>query len=106
MSSYSPNRRPLSYQNDYFEIDTVRKLLTSINTSKSRGPDGLHPKLIYELAGVFCQLTMIFNKSFEICIVPDEWEKGQITELFRKGDKKTSIKLSPSQSYQCCEQNI
>ena len=69
--------------------------MTSISTSKSQGPDGLHPKLIYELAGVFCQLTMIFNKSFEICIVPDEWEKGQITELFRKGDKKLASNYRP-----------
>ena len=62
---------------DYFEIETVRKLLTSINTSKSQGPDGLHPKLIYELADVICEpLTMIFNKSFESGIVPDEWKKG------------------------------
>ena len=30
----------------------MRKLLIGINTSKSQGPDGLHPKLIYELAYV------------------------------------------------------
>ena len=70
-----------------FDKETVRKLLTSVSTSKSQGPDGLHPKLMYELADVICKpLTLIFNKSFEIWVVPDEW-KSQITTLCKKGDK-------------------
>ena len=65
----------------FFDKETVRKLLTSVNTSQSQGPDGLHPKLIYELADVICKpLTIIFNKSFETGIVPDEWKKRQITQ--------------------------
>ena len=58
---------------EHFDRETVRKLLNNINTSKSQGPDGLHPKLIYKLSEVISEpLTIIFNKSYETGVVPDE----------------------------------
>ena len=78
---------------EYFDKETVRKFLISINTAKLQGPVGLNLKLIHESAEVICEpLTILFDKSFETGIVPDEWKKGQITALFKKEDK-TSIKL-------------
>ena len=78
---------------DHFDRETVRKLLNNINTSKSQGPDGLAPKLIYELSEVISEpLTIIFNKSYETGVVPDEWKKGQIIALFKKGRQKKKRK--------------
>ena len=35
---------------------------------------------------VICEpLTILFDKSIETGIVPDEWKKGQITALLKKG---------------------
>ena len=30
---------------------------------------------------------IVFNKSYDSGVLPDEWKKGQITNLFKKGDE-------------------
>ena len=60
------------------------------------GPDNFHPKVLHELADIIDQpLTIIFNKSFESGILPDIWKTGQITALFKKGDKKLASNYRP-----------
>jgi len=72
-----------------FKTEEILKLLKELNTSKSPGPDQVHPKVLHELSDVvaipFC---LIFNSSLKSGIVPDSWKIGQITALFKKGDKK------------------
>ena len=81
---------------ELFSIDEVRKLLLGLNTTKSPGPDGVHPKLLYELAHVIDRpLCMIFNSSFTTGIVPEDWKIAIITALFKKGDKKSASNYCP-----------
>ena len=62
-------------------IDEVRKLLLGLNTTKSPGPAGVHPKLLYKLAHVIDRpLCMMFNSSFTTGIAPDDWKIAIITK--------------------------
>ena len=79
-----------------FTIVEVNKLLKDLDVTKSPGPDNFHPKVLHELADVIDRpLTIIFNKSFESGILPDIWKIGQITALFKKGDKKLASNYRP-----------
>ncbi len=84
------------FNNEKFKVEEVNKLLKGLDTSKASGPDQIHPKVLCELADVIdTPLCMIFNSSFETGVVPGDWKVGQISALFKKGDKKSASNYRP-----------
>ena len=56
------------------ESDII-KALTSLNTSKSPGPDEIHPLLLKELAVVLAYpLLLLFNKTLKQGKIPNKWK--------------------------------
>ena len=56
--------------------DQMFRKLSSLKTSKSPGPDGLHPRVIRELAPVISYpLTLLFHKSVKESKLPSSMEK-------------------------------
>ena len=51
--------------------DAVLNKLNALNINKSTGPDGLHPKVLKELAAPICALL---NKCFEEGKIPSDWK--------------------------------
>lgn len=66
----------------------VLEKLSKIKTSKSPGPDGIHPKLLFELRNELSgPLTKLFQKSIKLGQVPQEWKDANVVPLFKKGKR-------------------
>ena len=73
-----------------FEITEqgVYNLLSTCDTSKSPGPDSLHPYVLKATAAELSPiLTHIFKQSLESGDVPLQWKHAYVTPIFKKGSK-------------------
>ncbi|GAB0179468.1 mitochondrial enolase superfamily member 1 [Grus japonensis] len=68
------------------EEDRVREHLGKLNIHKFMGPDGMHPRVLRELADVISMpLSIIFKRSWRTGEVPEDWRKADVTLVFKKG---------------------
>jgi endonuclease/exonuclease/phosphatase family metal-dependent hydrolase len=84
---------PIDFSSDEsFEIlfchRRVRKLLSSINSNKACGPDGIHGKILKNCAvSLAYPLSLLFKISYNTGYVPREWKLGHIVPVYKKGPK-------------------
>ena len=90
----TPSNLPSSpYTNDIvstleFSHEEVLSSLQNLNSSKTPGPDNLHPRILKECANELApSLCSIFNKSLRTGKLPSDWKQANITPVFKKGSK-------------------
>ena len=66
----------------------VKNKLLGLNHNKSQGPDRIPPRILKEVAEeISTPLSLLFNKSLETGILPDDWKSAEVTAIFKKGAK-------------------
>ena len=67
----------------------VIDLLLHLDVHKSMEPDGIHPRILRELAEVLAKpLSIIYQQSWSTGEMPDDWKLVNVTPLYRKGQKE------------------
>ncbi|KFV00654.1 RNA-directed DNA polymerase from mobile element jockey, partial [Tauraco erythrolophus] len=69
--------------------ERVKELLLRLDAHKSMGPDGIHPRVLRELADVITKpLSIIFGQSWLTGEVPLDWRLADVTPIYKKGRKE------------------
>ncbi|RMC07425.1 hypothetical protein DUI87_16893 [Hirundo rustica rustica] len=78
-------------QNDppIIQEEAVRELLRCLDIHKSMGPDGVHPRVMTELADELAKpLSIIYQQSWLTSEVPDDWKLGNVMPIHKKGGRE------------------
>ncbi|KFU84342.1 hypothetical protein M959_15251, partial [Chaetura pelagica] len=68
--------------------EMVSDLLHHVVVYKSMGPDGMHPRVLKELAGVLTKtLSIIYHQSWLAGEVPADWKSANVTPIYKKRQK-------------------
>ena len=69
--------------------EMVSDLLHHLDTHKSMGPDGIHPRVLRELAEVLTKpLSIIYQQSWLTGEVPVDWKLASVMPIYKKGRKE------------------
>ncbi|KFQ24664.1 hypothetical protein N332_04263, partial [Mesitornis unicolor] len=67
----------------------VSDLLHHLDIHKSMGPDGIHTRVLRELAEVLAKsLFIIYQQSWLTGEVPVDWRLANVTPIYKKGQKE------------------
>ncbi|KAK4820577.1 hypothetical protein QYF61_001817 [Mycteria americana] len=69
--------------------EMVSDLLHHLDTHKSMGPDGIHPRVLRELAEVLTKpLPILYQQSWLTGEVPVDWRLAKVSPMYKKGQKE------------------
>ena len=79
-----------------FSKQCILSKLSQLNTSKSPGPDGFHPRVLFEIRNELLEpLEILFTASFATGQIPDDWRTANITAIYKKGSKTDPSNYRP-----------
>lgn len=73
----------------------VKKLLSNVNPKKANDPDNIPNRVLKDCATNIAPYVTIYQKSYELGSVTDDWIMAVITVLLKKGDKSLLVNYRP-----------
>ncbi|GAB0183938.1 mitochondrial enolase superfamily member 1 [Grus japonensis] len=69
--------------------EAVNDLLRHLDTHKSMGPDGIHPRVVRQLVEELAKpLSIIYQQSWLTGEVPVDWRLANVAPIYKKGPKE------------------
>ena len=79
-------------------MNDIREELNRLDTSRSPGPDGIHPRVLFEIREFILKpLLIIFQTSWETNKLTEDWKLANSSVIFKKG-KKNRWQITTDQS--------
>ena len=85
-----------SFQFNLMDEDHIGTIMKSLKNKTSLGHDGISIKLLKFLLPALVKPLSLMDQSFITGIFPEKLKRAKVLPLFKKGDKNTYWKLSPS----------
>ena len=79
-----------SFDSDDFYVtcSIVRRYLLKVVPNKAPGPDGISGHVLRNCAKSLCYpLCILFNKSYNTGVLPQDWKNASVVPIHKKGDK-------------------
>ena len=68
-----------------FNEQLILDKLNSFNITKCPRPDGIHPRILYELWYELLEpINILFELSYKLGKLPEEWKVGHIMAVYKK----------------------
>jgi len=79
-----------------FDEMNVHRAISKLRSDKSMGPDGLAPKLLLEtIDEISFPLYLLFKKSLNDTVIPNDWKQATVTPIFKKGSRNKAENYRP-----------
>ena len=76
--------------------DDMLNRLKSLKINKSSGPDGIHPRILYENSEQLAYpLTLLFDATMNSGSIPIKWKTAEVKPIFKKGDRSAAGNYRP-----------
>ena len=90
----------------HITVEGIEKQLQKLVSNKASGPDQIPSMYLKTTAEQLTApiLTMIFNQFLQTGELPSDWLSANVSPIFKKGDKHTSVNYRPiSLTCVCCK---
>ena len=76
--------------------DDVFKVLSTLDTKKACGPDGISPRILKECAHELSNsLAALFNYTLTVGKLPQDWKVANIVAIYKSGERCSAENYRP-----------